>query len=423
MGRPSKNASRRRLLKAAVVAPVVGAVEPVFARPAAKERHVAVIGAGAFGGWTALHLLRGGAKVTLVDAWGAGHSRASSGGETRVIRSLYGPDRIYVDLVDRSFDLWEEARQRWRVRLYNRTGALWMFSGDDSAARLSVPFAREAGYRVDELPVADAARRFPQVRFDGVQKVYFEHDAGYLLARRACEAVRAGFVAEGGTYRRALVRAGAVEASRMAPLALSDGSRLEADAYVFACGPWLGRVFPDVIGERVRSTRQEVHFFGSPSGDSSYSVPGFPCWFDFDEQGRILYGIPGAERRGFKVADDSEGPPFDPTTGDRTPTAAGIDEARAFLARRFPGLAEAPIVEARVCQYAMSPDGHFIVDRHPEAENTWIVGGGSGHGFKLGPALGEHVAARVLGEKPIDPFFALARFERGASRGTAGGEG
>ncbi len=396
------------------MAPVVSVVTPPFARAVARPPHVAVVGAGAFGGWTALHLLRSGAKVTLVDAWGAGHSRASSGGETRVIRSLYGPDRIYVDLVNRSFALWEEARQRWREPLYHRTGALWMFGGDDSAARLSLPFVRDLGRPVEEISVADAARRFPQIRFEGVRKTYFEHEAGYLLARRACEAVRAGFVAEGGVYRQAQVRPGAVDSGKMASLELSDGTRLEADAYVFACGPWLGQIFPDVIGERVRATRQEVYFFGSPSGDASFSVPGLPCWIDFGERDQIFYGIPGAERRGFKIADDSEGPVIEPTTADRTPTAAGIDAARAFLARRFPGLAEAPVIDARVCQYENSPDGHFIVDHHPGAGNAWIVGGGSGHGFKLSPALGEHVAARVLGEEAIDPFFALARFERPA---------
>ena len=277
MARPLQNASRRRLIKAAVVAPVAGAVAPALARAAASQRHVVVVGAGAFGGWTALHLLRSGTKVTLVDAWGAGHSRASSGGETRVIRSLYGPDRIYVDLVNRSFALWEEARQRWRVPLYQRTGVLWMFSGDDSPARLSIPFSRELGHRVDEVSGADAVRRFPQVRFDGVGKIYFEHEAGFLLARRACEAVRAGFVAGGGVYRQARVRPGATDAGRMSPLDLSDGTRLEADAYVFACGPWLGQIFPEVIGDRVRPTRQEVHFFGSPSGDASFSAPGLPC--------------------------------------------------------------------------------------------------------------------------------------------------
>src|SRR3954471_17951837 len=92
----------------------------------APRPHVAVIGAGAFGGWTALHLLRRGARVTLLDAWGPGNARASSGGETRVIRATYGPDRIYVQMVARSLQLWRENETRWRKPLYHRTGVLWM---------------------------------------------------------------------------------------------------------------------------------------------------------------------------------------------------------------------------------------------------------------------------------------------------------
>jgi glycine/D-amino acid oxidase-like deaminating enzyme len=112
------------------------------------------------------------------------------------------------------------------------------------------------------------------------------------------------------------------------------------------------------------------------------------------------------------VADDTRGEPFDPTTGDRLPSRRGLKEARAYVSRRFPALKGATLVEADVCQYENSPDGRFIIDRHPGADNVFIVGGGSGHGFKHGPAVGERVAAMVLSGQPPDSYFSLERLRR-----------
>src|SRR6185503_7449837 len=158
---------------------------------------------------TALHLRRRGARVTLLDAWGPGNSRASSGGETRVIRGLYGRDRIYV---------------QWVVRqqIYHPTGALWLFRGDDAYARTSAPLVREAGMTVEQLALEEAARRFPQVRLDGIRHTWLEREAGYLLARRGCATVVERFVAEGGEYRELAVRPVARGSRRLAALALSD---------------------------------------------------------------------------------------------------------------------------------------------------------------------------------------------------------
>jgi glycine/D-amino acid oxidase-like deaminating enzyme len=188
---------------------------------------------------------------------------------------------------------------------------------------------------------------------------------------------------------------------------LGDGGRLSADAYVFACGPWLGRLFPDVIGTRVRPTRQEVFYFGTPGGDDQFLESRLPVWVESGD--RFMYGIPGNNYRGFKVADDARGPEFDPSDGDRTPSPELARDSRKYLARRFPALANAPLLGAEVCQYENSPDGHFIIDRHPAMPRVWIAGGGSGHGFKMGPALGEMLAKQVLDDGPADPFFGLAR--------------
>ncbi|HEY6066697.1 MAG TPA: FAD-dependent oxidoreductase, partial [Thermoanaerobaculia bacterium] len=254
-------------------------------------------------------------------------------------------------------------------------------------------------------------RRYPQVDFAGIEWALLEKEAGYLLARRSCAEVLEGFLAEGGAYREGLASPGEIAGGRLGGVALSDGTRLTADVYVFACGPWLPKLFPDVIGSRIEPTRQEVFYFGTPAGDARFSDTRMPVWL---ETPRFFYGIPGNERRGFKIADDARGAPFDPTSGDRTPSPEAIRAAKEYLGHRFPALAGAPLLEARVCQYENSPDHHFIVDRHPRAESLWLVGGGSGHGFKHGPAVGELVAANVLGAKPPEPLFSLSRFSPGA---------
>ena len=320
--------------------------------------HIAVVGAGAFGGWTALHLRRRGARVTLVDAWGAGHSRSSSGGETRIIRAVYGSDRIYVQWVARAFELWREAEAAWSQRFYQPTGVLWMCGEDDGYVRDALPHLQEADLPIEALDLRQARTRFPQIDFDGVEKVYFEAQAGYLLARRACQAVAAAVASEGGEVRLAAAIPGPIREGQMERLELADGSVLHADLYVFACGPWLGSLFPEMIGERfLRVSRQEVFFFGTPPGDPCFDEGGCPIWMDMSG-GRSFYGIPGNQRRGFKMADDTRDVPFDPTTDDRLPGLEGLATARAYLARRFPALAGAPLVESRVCQYENSPDGH-----------------------------------------------------------------
>ena len=371
------------------------------------KEHVLVVGAGAFGGWSALALLRAGMRVTLVDAWGAGNSRASSGGETRVIRAVYGGTAIYTEMAVRALKLWREAEKQWKRQVLFHTGALWSCATDDGYVRRSIEPMKAAGLAIEQLSPDDAARRWPQMSFRDVRTVYFEAEAGFLTARAACEMVRESFVREGGAYRQAGARLGATTGPRLSGITLTDGSTLAADRYVFACGPWLPQLFPDVIGRRIVPTRQEVFFFGTPAGGTRYDRSTLPVWVHIGA--RFVYGVPVHERRGLKVADDTAGEEVDPTTLERTPSAAGLAGARAILRERFPALADAPLVEARVCQYEASSDGHFLVDRHPQLENVWLVGGGSGHGFKMGPALGEHVAALVQGRAAVHPLFAYGR--------------
>ena len=395
---------RRTVLKIGAASVVAAAVGPAI-RAAAPR--VVVVGAGAFGGWTALSLARAGAAVTIVDAWGPGNMRASSGGETRVIRGSYGDRAIYTRMAARSLRLWRDAQRRWGRPVYFPTGALWMFGGDDSFAGASEHAMRAEGLPFERPTLPSAKARWPQIDFTGVQSLMFEREAGYILARQSCALVLEEAQRAGASFRLAAV-AGAEPAKRLDRVTLQDGSSLAGDIFIFACGPWLGRLFPQTIGSRIRSTRQEVYYFGVPAGERRFEPPTLPVWVDFAE--RLIYGIPGNAHRGFKVADDSHGPEFDPTHGSRQLVDAEIERMREFVRRRFPAIGDAPLLGGEVCQYENSPDSHFIVDRHPAAANVWIVGGGSGHGFKMGPALGEMVAQLVVKDAAPDRQFALDRF-------------
>jgi len=406
--------SRREVLRQGVAVVAASSLGPALSQAKSAGPHVVVVGAGAFGGWTALSLLRRGARVTLLDAWGAGNARASSGGETRLIRAMYNGDPAYTSMVTRAFTLWREAEKRWGHTVFQRTGVLYLFEEDDSFARKSVPLMKERGIAVETLTPEEGARRFSTIAFDGVRVAYFEPEAGVLLARASCELVRETFEREGGTYRQARVQPGRIEKGRLAGVTLDGGEALGADAFVFACGPWLGSVFPDVVGEGIAATRQDVIFFGTPPGNRRFDAPAFPAWINFGE--RRLYGMPGNERRGFKVADDSAGPVVDPTTMERVVSPGAVEIARDIVKRRFPLLAAQPVVETRVCQYEYSPDGDFLLDNHPGASNVWLVGGGSGHGFKMGPALGEYVTRLVLGGAKPDAKFSYAHFAEGRER-------
>ena len=409
---------RRHFMKSSIMAALANPIQAMAKSKTMKIKkgHIAVIGAGAFGGWTAHHLLKKGYDVTLLDVFGPGNSRASSGGDSRVIRGIYGEDKIYVDLVARSFKLWKRYQKQWQQSLYFPTGALWFFQVNDTYAQKSLPIVNQAGLKSEQISKKEVKKKFPQINLTDLKSFYFEHEAGYLPARHCCQVVLENFVKKGGEYKQLAVKPGKIFNNKLTELILSDGSKLNADSYVFACGPWLSKVFPNALKDIITPTRQEVFFFGTPYGDPSLFESNMPVWVDFGK--KIWYGIPGADWRGFKVADDTRGAEFDPTSGNRKASESGLESARNYLAKRFPSMKDAPLLESRVCQYENSPDGNYIIDKHPEAENTWVIGGGSGHGFKLGPALGEFVVDRVIGNKEIDPFFALSRFNKDLDKKT-----
>ena len=378
---------------------------------------VAVIGSGAFGVWTAWHLLRRGARVVLVDAWGAGHARGTSSGESRILRFSYGEKSLYSDWTHRAREQWLACEKDWKVALFINCGVLWIYCEENDYYRASLAALEKLREPWQKLSAREAAERFPQFALEPGEFALFEPGSGILRAQRAVQTVEEQVARQGGQLLTGWIEPpGASERPlRRTPLQSvrirygenACGSDLRAGAFVFACGPWLPQIFPELLGRRIVVTKQDVFYFGAPAGDTRFEAPQMPAWADYDAE---FYGTPGSDVCGFKLADNQGPPGFDPTTGERVTAPETERAARAYLARRFPAMAGAPLVRARVCQYERTPDSHLVVDRHPEWKNVWLAGGGSGHGFKFSPALGEFLAGLVLdgGGEKIAPALRLS---------------
>ncbi len=364
---------------------------------------VAVIGAGVFGSWIACSLLEAGLKVVLIDAYGAATPRSSSGGETRIMRMSYGGDELYARMAARALQLWHQFfKAAGRNDLFYATGVLSLERLGKSTTAQSAAVLEKIGIKYERLSVGDLVQKYAQMCFDHVEGALFEPKAGVLMAHRAVAALVEHHRTKGLNFitSHVAVREGPELCVRF------DGESmlLSAGTYVFACGPWLPTLFPELLGSRIRVTRQPVFFFGAPSGNRLYSHYELPAWLDLGN----LAVVPDIDGQGVKIMSDEHGDSFNPDLDDRTVSANELTAIRTRTGEMFPGLREAPLLGYRVCQYENTSNGDFIVDRHPRWPNVWLVGGGSGHGFKHGPAIGELVTDLIVRETPVQPRFSLA---------------
>jgi glycine/D-amino acid oxidase-like deaminating enzyme len=374
---------------------------------ARRGERIAVIGAGVFGAWTAHHLLEAGHKVILVDAFGPANARASSGGESRLTRAAYGKDSIYTRMAADSLPQWKALSSVSGLPVFIPAGVLFFFPTEEPYVGDSIAAHKQLGLPTEVLSQSEMAKRFPMIDFDGIRVGLYEPGFGALMARRAVQTLVDRFVRGGGEYRIGAAGPPTASGGRLEAISLSSGERIAADRFVFALGPWLPKLFPELLGGRIVPTRQEVFFFAPPAGDRRFQVGAMPAWADFNN-GDIFYGVPDLESRGVKFAHDAHGIVVDPDTQNRKPTEEALAEIVAFRDRRFPLLRGAPLTEARVCQYENSSNGDFLIDIHPQLANVLLLGGGSGHGFKHGPEVGRYAAARLFGEVEAEPRFGLA---------------
>lgn len=372
-----------------------------------SREHVAVVGAGVFGAWTAHHLQQQGHRVTLIEASGPAHGRASSGGESRLIRAAYGKDAIYTRMARDSLPQWKALGEAAGVPVFVPCGILFFFATEEPYLHDTIAAHQELGLPTEALDQAEMAKRFPMIDFDGIRIGLFEPGFGALAARRSVETLVERFIAAGGTFVKGAAQPPGAPGERLDEVLLSSGGRIAADRFIFAAGPWLPKLFPDVIGPRIRVTRQEIFYFGPPTGDGRFQPRAMPGWADFND-GDMFYGLPNLEGRGVKFAHDEHGSEVDPDTQDRRPTDAALSEIVAYRDRRFPRLRNAAMTGAEVCQYENSSSGDFLIDFHPRLKNVLLVGGGSGHGFKHGPEVGRYAAARLTGSAKAEPRFSLA---------------
>jgi glycine/D-amino acid oxidase-like deaminating enzyme len=358
-----------------------------------------IVGAGTFGASLAWWLARSGERVTLVDQFEPGDSRASSGGETRLYRCAHGPDRKYTAMARRAQTLWRQLEEESGEELLVECGMAWFAHREDGWEVESERTLIEQGIPVERLEIAEASRLYPSFRGEDLAFVLLEPEGGVLRAERSMLALAAQAVAHGAR----IVRGRALQDG--AAVILEGGARLEGDVVVWACGPWLAKLFPELVSLKV--TQQELLFF---DGGPAWRAPKLPGWCDYELS---RYGTADIDGVGIKAALDDEGPPLDPDADlpSTTRTEAGV---RAYLRERFPELEDAPLLGTRSCRYEITADTRLIAGLHPEHPSVWIVGGGSGHGLKHGPPIAERLATVFSSGKTMPADFSLG--ERSPSR-------
>ena len=402
--------NRRKFFKTIAAAHATAALGNTAAAQTRRAADVIVVGAGAFGGWTAYYLRQLGARVRLVDAYGPGNSRATSGDETRGVRSSYGDRGVRGELwtrwANQAIDRWAAFDDQWgremKVHLFFKTGdfifrpAAEVFTDrtQELWKALRIPF---------EVPkVEDVARTYPQFNLTKITFALYDPRAGVVRARRACEVLAEAFRQSGGEVFMGYAAMGARTGDRLQNIRTTGpAATLTAATFIFALGPWFPKAFPDLMASRLRTPLGHVHYFGTPPGDESFTFPNIPSW---NFPGVTGWAALPPDNRGFRVRLRGSSA-TDPDTSDRAFDRTHDAPARTFLAERFPRMTNAPLVETRACHYEMSSSGNFIIDRFPGFSNVWVAGGGTAEGFKFGPVVGEYIAKRVLG---VDDDAALA---------------
>lgn len=410
---------RRKWLKTSLSASVGASLSPALL---AKTQSVnvnfgakptaIVAGGGAMGSWTAYFLHKNGYDVSLCDPWGAGNPRASSGGESRLIRYLYGENEIYFRMAVRAMELWKSEEAQLGKKLLYQTGMLIFCEMPHyEYAEISRPFYEQNGFALEKIPAAELKKQYPFLHTEDLNHAIYDPDAGYVLAKESCRTLSDYIARQGSKTILSAATPSTYQNGELQGVRLSDGSIKQADAYVFANGPWLKYSFPELFSDKLQITRQPVFFFGAPADFAQQLHSPFPVWMNRDTANQERsYGVYDLSSGTFKFAyTQLEEEEMNPTQDDRRVRDEEISHARYLMEKRFAFMKDAPLIDAKVCQHSNTPDKNFILDQHPEARNLWIVGGGSGHAFKHGPAMGELTSQSILQQKSLEPAFTLTR--------------
>jgi len=364
------------------------------------DKRIAVVGAGAFGSWIALQAVRAGFETTLIDRFGPANELSSSAGPSRIIRRAYGADEIYTLFAQRSLELWIAfLAEENRARCFRHTGVLWLAKHLDPSI-LAARAIFERHHLKHEFLESHAIRALCRgMDLPASTVAMFEPECGALLAEESVRAVAESAIRNGARYMKGKVKppSGGMP---LRSLEVEHGRSIEADLFVLACGSWLPKLFPEVLGNAIFPTRQEVFFFESPKEWAP------PIWVDQTDP-RIPYVFPDIDGAGIKVAFHRPGPPFDPDSGSREISRDQITEAAEYLRLRFPSMETPAFLRSQVCHYENTSTGDLLIDRHPSMRNVWLAGGGSGHGFKHGPAVAEYLLNAIQKDYSPEPRFRL----------------
>lgn len=407
------------------------------ARSTRGSGHIVVIGGGAWGGWTSLYLRRRGARVTMIDAYGPGNSKASSGDETRGVRSSYG-DRasageLWTSWARTAILRWrafeEEYAAEFNTKFFHTTGDVICRPAEEPFVKRTLELWKAQGVPHEVIDGDEVMKRWPVIQARDIRIAITEPDAGVVRSRAATQAVATIAQREGVRLVIGRARPGPVTDGQMDGVVLEDGTVVRGDRYVFCCGPWLRKMFPALLENRMRIPLGYVCYFGVPEGDRRFSFPNLPSYnfpgvtgwpaLPVDLRGFRVRGAiapaappgqtPAAQQAAATAAQNAtiDMAQQDPDTSGRWMSQERVDGSRRFVQARFPLLVGAPLVETRACHYESSINRNFIIDRLPETTNAWIAGVGQAEGFKFGPVVGEYIAQRVLGHDG-DPELAAA---------------
>ncbi len=371
---------------------------------------VIVIGVGAMGAATCRSLARRGARVLGLEQFDLVHDLGSSGGHTRLIRMAYFESPEYVPLLRRAYRGWDELAARIGESLFVRNGLLYVGPDDGSVFAGVRRSSTWHGVRLEEVPRDEVPDRFPLFHVPENHAALFEPDAGFVFAEAGVAALVDDALAAGAVvHAREPVRR--IEERGRGVRVETDRDAYEADHVVATAGAWTAKLLQD-LGVPLVVTRQPIGWV-SPRHPELFTPERLPCFaFDDPDVDGIYYGFPRVHGRpGVKIGRHEVGPSIDPDRVDRTPTPADEAGFRPALVRYLPA-ADGPLLGIKVCMYTMTPDQHFILDRHPGRERMTLGAGFSGHGFKFAPAIGDALADLALDgrtESPIE-FLRLTRF-------------
>ena len=367
---------------------------------------VVVIGAGAMGGAAACHLAREGQKTLLLEQFALDHPFGSSYGHSRIIRYAYDHP-AYIEMARKVFPMWADLEAESGEALYMRTGGLDFGRPDWPHFAATRQSMLDQNIYFEELLPDEVTKRFPQFRLDEDMLGLFQPDAGLVRPSRTVK-----------TLVRLAQQSGAdfidncpvtrIEPSTNGVTVHTAHERYEAARLVVCAGSWAKTLLESTgLKLPLQPTRQQLLFF--ESDDSRYDASQLPIYIFWDEV--VYYGVGGADGGGFKCAQHGIDAPVTPDAVDRSHDPQYETRVRDFMRKHIPAMAERPMIESRVCLYTMTPDEHFVIDRHPDYPHIAIAAGFSGHGFKFAPLVGRMLARLACGDA-VEGDLTLFRADR-----------